>query len=82
MAYPRFAHIGVVCRDPKRLEKFYTKHFGFRRARVYAPGLDQVVMIKLGEVYLELFKASEPAPAPPPKAAGHRLPIMESSRRV
>ena len=74
MAHSEFTHIGVVCKDPIRLEQFYAKYFGFKRARVYNAGPDQVVMIKSGGMYLELFKASLPAPLPPPKGAGPEYP--------
>ena len=50
------------------IDNFYTRSFGFKRARVYAPGPGQVVMIKSGDVYLELFKAAEKSPVPPATA--------------
>jgi len=68
------SHIGLTCQDPVRLEKFYADHFGFKRARVYAPGPDQVVMIKSGSFYLELFKAAEKSPLPPPVKSGPEFP--------
>jgi glyoxylase I family protein len=63
-----FSHVGVVADDPIALEKFYTKHFGFRRARVYAPGPEQVVMLKSGSFYLEIFKSEEKRPDTPSEA--------------
>jgi glyoxylase I family protein len=63
-------HIGLSCNDPIAIEEFYTKHFGFTRGRVYAPGPDQVVMIQAGGVYLELFKSTEPLPVPKVQGAG------------
>ena len=39
MRYLSFSHIGLTCNDPLAVERFYTTHFGFRRARVYEPGL-------------------------------------------
>ena len=42
-----FSHLGLTCNDPVTIERFYTKHFGFKRTRVYAPGPEQVVMIIL-----------------------------------
>ncbi|MCX5785508.1 MAG: VOC family protein [Elusimicrobia bacterium] len=69
-----FSHIGLTCADPERVEKFYTRYFGFKRARVYAPGPGQVVMIKSGNFYLELFKAAEKSPVPPAKGAGPDYP--------
>jgi glyoxylase I family protein len=64
----------MCCKDPIAVERFYSKHFGFRRARVYAPGKDQVVMIKSGAVYLEIFPAKEGAPSPPAGGAGPEYP--------
>jgi glyoxylase I family protein len=63
-------HVGLSCNDPIAIERWYTKHFGFTRGRVYAPGPDQVVMIKAGGVYLELFKSTEERPAPKVEGAG------------
>lgn len=74
MANTSFSHIGVMCVDPIKTEKFYSKHFGFRRTRVYAPGPQQVVMLKKDGIYLELFKAEEPSPAPKPTEAGPKYP--------
>ena len=65
MATTTFSHFGITCEDPLALERWYTKHFGFRRARVYAPGAGQVVMLKRGDLYLELFPAAEKRSAPP-----------------
>lgn len=69
-----FHHVGVVCKDPIKLEKFYTKYFGFKRARVYAPGPNQVVIIKSGSLALELFKATEKRPDNKPVEAGPMYP--------
>jgi glyoxylase I family protein len=60
-----FSHIALACQDPLAIERFYTKHFGFARARVYLPGPGQVVVIKSGAVALELFPAKEERAAPP-----------------
>jgi glyoxylase I family protein len=65
-------HIAFNCRDLKRAEAFYTKHFGFRRARVFNRGRpDEFIMLRLGSVCLELFGAPKAAPA----AAGGEQPI-------
>jgi glyoxylase I family protein len=50
-------HMGISCADPPALEAWYTKHFGFRRKRVYLPGPDQVVVIGNEGASLELFPA-------------------------
>ena len=59
-----FLHIALACKDPIKIERFYTKHFGFERSRVYVPGPGQVVMIKAGNVAFEIFEAKEVAPYP------------------
>jgi glyoxylase I family protein len=69
-----FSHVAMSCNDPIAVERFYTKHFGFARARVYAPGKDQVVMIKRDNMYLEIFPATKEAPAPPAGGAGPEYP--------
>lgn len=63
-------HVGMSCTDPIALERWYTRHFGFTRGRVYAPGEGQVVMIQAGGVYLELFSSTEERPAPKVEGAG------------
>jgi glyoxylase I family protein len=55
-------HIGFNCDDPIAIERWYSKHFGFERLRVYLPGPDQVVVIGNGGVALELFPAKGEAP--------------------
>jgi glyoxylase I family protein len=57
-------HVALSCTDPIAVEEWYTKHFGFQRRRVYAPGPDQVVMIETGGVYLELFRSIVDRPTP------------------
>ncbi len=74
MARAVFSHMGLQCKDPILIERFYAKYFGFKRARVFAPGPDQVVMLKSGRVYLELFKATLNSPVPPPEGAGPEYP--------
>jgi glyoxylase I family protein len=59
---PAVQHIAFVCRNRLALERFYTKHFGFERARVFNAGEpDEFVMTRLGSVCLELFQASPQA---------------------
>ena len=57
-------HIGLNCADPIAIERWYAKHFGFERKRVYLPGPGQVVVIGNGGVALELFPAEGDAPPP------------------
>jgi glyoxylase I family protein len=68
------SHIAINCKDPLLIEAFYTKYFGFIRTRVYAPGPDQVVMIKCENVYFELFKATEESPLPLARESGILYP--------
>ena len=64
MTIQEFAHIGINCRDPAATEAFYTKHFGFKRARVVPIGDDQIVFLRTdhGNVHLEIFRATEELP--------------------
>ena len=51
-----FNHIAFNCRDVPAQERFYTKHFGFKRSRTFNPGkADEFILLKLGTVRLELF---------------------------
>ena len=54
-------HLGLNCNDPIVIERWYAKHFGFERKRVYLPGPDQVVVIGNGGVALELFPVPDEA---------------------
>lgn len=67
-------HMGLVCRDPAATEQFYGRYFGFRRARVVPLGNDQIVFLKSGPLYLELFKATQPNPAPAATGPGPEYP--------
>src|SRR5438477_4121227 len=60
-----FSHVAISCKDPLATERFYSKYFGFKRARVIPLGTDQIVFIKSGDSYLELFRAKERATIPP-----------------
>ena len=59
-----FSHVALNCRDPLATEQFYVRHFGFRRARVIPLGAEQIVFLKAGSVYLELFQAKGDPPGP------------------
>jgi glyoxylase I family protein len=51
-------HIAINCRDIKAQEEFYTKHFGFRRCRVFNAGKPgEFLMLRLGSICLEIFSA-------------------------
>ena len=69
-----FSHMAISCKDAIATEKFYTKYFGFQRARVVQLGEQQIVFIKLGEMYLELFQANGESLAPPTDNDGPQYP--------
>ena len=69
-----FHHISLTCANPLLVEQFYTKHFGFRRARVVYLGEQQVVYIKNGNAYLELFQKEAERPSPPINGDGPHYP--------
>jgi glyoxylase I family protein len=55
-------HIAMNCRNLKAQERFFAKHFGFRRARVFNAGKpDEFIMLRLGSTCLELFSADSKA---------------------
>lgn len=74
MASLTFHHMAISCKDPLAVERFYTKHFGFKRARVIPFGEEQIVFIKSGDVYLEIFQAKGEAPLPSAGGAGPEYP--------
>ncbi len=69
-----FNHVGIACQDMAVIEKFYTKYFGFKRARVVPLGDTQIIFIKAGNAYLELFQAKEESPVPLMKEDGQWYP--------
>jgi len=55
-------HIAFNCSDLKKQEAFYAKHFGFRRGRVFNEGKPtEFVMLRLGNICLELFSSGPEA---------------------
>jgi glyoxylase I family protein len=74
MASLRFSHVAISCREPLAVERFYTRYFGFRRARVIPLGEEQIVFIKSGDVYLELFQAKGDPPGTAPEKDGPAFP--------
>lgn len=51
------SHVALSCKDPLLTEQFYSSYFGFKRARVILLGATQIVFIKSGDIYLELFQS-------------------------
>jgi len=53
-------HVALNCRDLKKTEAFYAKHFGFKRARVFNTGTpDEFLLLKLDKFRIELFPAKK-----------------------
>ena len=69
-----FSHMAIACRDPLALEHFYVRHFGFRRARVVPLGDTDIVFLKSGAVYLEIFQATDDPLNPPADKDGPMYP--------
>lgn len=72
-----FSQVALTCKDPIATEKFYTKYFGFKRARVAKlPDGNQIVFIKMADCsfYLELFKSIEEPPIAPATNDGYNFP--------
>lgn len=72
-----FSQVAITCEDAIATEKFYTQHFGFRRARVAElPDGAQIVFLKMADsaFYLELFQATEASPAPAATNDGPQYP--------
>ena len=57
----RWSHVALNCRDQQVTEDFYRRWFGFERARVVPLGDQQIVFLRQGDVYLELFAAQKPS---------------------
>ncbi|OLB81984.1 MAG: glyoxalase [Actinobacteria bacterium 13_2_20CM_2_71_6] len=51
----RWSHVGLNCRDPQATEEFYRTWFGFERARTVSLGDEDIVFLRRGDAYLELF---------------------------
>ena len=56
-------HIAFNCANKITMERFYTKHFGFRRARVFNAGSEnEFVMLRLKNMCIELFSSTGDRP--------------------
>lgn len=73
---PTYAHTGLTCKDQLATERFYTRHFGFERARVVQLPDTQIIFLKNANTYLELFQGSGEDPAGVPANDGHSFPGM------
>lgn len=57
----RWSHVGLNCRDPRLTRDFYARWFGFTPARVVPVGGQEIIFIRRGDAYLELFPADQAA---------------------
>jgi len=57
-----WSHVGLNCQDQQATEEFYRRWFGFERARVVPAGGQEIIFLRQGSVYLELFPAQESSP--------------------
>lgn len=79
----KWSHVGLNCADQAATEDFYTRWFGFRRARVVRAGDEEVMFLKAGPVYLELFaSAMPPAVATEKDGPGHRGSVRHLAFQV
>jgi glyoxylase I family protein len=77
--FVRIHHISLTCGDPIATERFYTKHFGFARARVVPLGGDnQIVFLRGPGIYLELFRATEERPIAQAEGDGYPWPSVRN----
>lgn len=70
----QFSHVALSCKDPAATERFYSTYFGFRRARVVKVGDGQIVFLRSGDAYLELFAAEGPRAGAVPQGDGPHGP--------
>ena len=67
-----FSHVALNCKDQKAIERFYTNYFGFTRSAVFdIGGGNELIFIKSGNVYLELFPGAPDRPGAAPEKDGY-----------
>ena len=63
MTRATFSHIGLNCFDPEITERFYIKHFGFKKSRELNIDGKHIIFLRAGSIHLELFRAEGRLPA-------------------
>jgi glyoxylase I family protein len=74
MGSSQFHHVALNCQDMEGVEAWYGRHFGFRRARAIPIEGGQIVFLKSGSTYLELFQADGDRPGGAPGKDGPAQP--------
>jgi glyoxylase I family protein len=54
----RWSHVGLNCLAPERTAEFYARWFGFRRARAVPVPDGEILFLRNGDAYLELFPSA------------------------
>jgi len=75
----RWSHVALNCADQAATEAFYGRWFGFRRARAVPIDQGEIVFLRQGDVYLELFPS---AAAPRVRGAGDGPPDPGVARHL
>jgi glyoxylase I family protein len=70
----RWAHVGLNCHDQRATEEFYTRWFGFRRARAVPVSGGEILFLRNGDAHLELFPTPGEPAAPSATADGPAQP--------
>lgn len=76
MIQHQFAHVAITCKDQKKFETFYSKHFGFKRARTIDLG-DGKELFFLKDQHgfsFEVFPMNEERPIPYDELDGPQYP--------
>ena len=71
------SQLAITCADQSVTEEWYTKNFGFRRARVAKlPDGKEIIFLKMADssFYLELFASDESSPLPQAVNDGYTFP--------
>jgi glyoxylase I family protein len=58
----RWSHVALNCVDQRVTEEFYRRWFGFERARVVTLDDGEIIFLRQGDVYLELFRTAAGSP--------------------
>jgi len=70
-----WSHVALNCRDQRTTEAFYHRWFGFERARsIPIDNQQEIVFLRQGSIYLELFATPQGPLAPPATADGPQAP--------